>query len=108
MPYLNQDHKTWEGWLNSQWQTYWSAVPIGDDADNLKTAALDLNRSQELEEWLQTLYELYRVAQPEPSQQSKGQPEKKQTRTVSSLTPIHARRAELLTGSVSASTGHPG
>ena len=22
MPYLNQDHKTWEGWLNSQWQTY--------------------------------------------------------------------------------------
>jgi len=88
MPYLNQDHKTWEGWLNSQWQTYWSAVPIGDDADNLKTAALDLNRSQELEEWLQTLYELYRVAQPEPSQQSKGQPEKNKPEQSQALPPF--------------------
>ena len=88
MPNLTKDHKTWEGWLNSQWQTYWSAVPIGDDADKLKTAALDLNRNQELEEWLQTLYELYRVAQPEPSQQHKEQSEKKPKEQPEALPPF--------------------
>lgn len=30
MPNLDQTSKTWNGWLGSQWQTYWSAFPIGD------------------------------------------------------------------------------
>ncbi|EAZ88034.1 type III-B CRISPR-associated protein Cas10/Cmr2, partial [Crocosphaera chwakensis] len=31
MKSLSFDHKTWKGWLKSQWQTYWTAVPIGVD-----------------------------------------------------------------------------
>lgn len=61
MPGLTEDHKTWEGWLNSQWQTYWSAVPIGHDADDLKTAALEENRHQKLADWQEKLNQLYRV-----------------------------------------------
>lgn len=30
MPTLEIDHKTWDGWLRRQWQTYWSSIPIGD------------------------------------------------------------------------------
>ncbi|MBF2036024.1 MAG: type III-B CRISPR-associated protein Cas10/Cmr2, partial [Leptolyngbyaceae cyanobacterium T60_A2020_046] len=63
MPGLTEDHKTWEGWLNSQWQTYWSAVPIGHNVDALKTAALEENRHQELVDWQEELNQLYRVTQ---------------------------------------------
>ena len=61
MPGLTEDHKTWSGWLDSQWQTYWSAVPIGHSADELKTAALGKDRVQELETWRDQLYQLYRI-----------------------------------------------
>jgi CRISPR-associated protein Cmr2 len=27
---LTKDHVTWNGWLQNQWQTYWSAAPVGD------------------------------------------------------------------------------
>ncbi|MGK7883238.1 MAG: type III-B CRISPR-associated protein Cas10/Cmr2 [Crocosphaera sp.] len=30
---LSFDHKTWKGWLKSQWQTYWTAIPIGVDLE---------------------------------------------------------------------------
>ncbi len=30
---LNFEHKTWRGWLESQWQIYWTAVPIGADQE---------------------------------------------------------------------------
>jgi CRISPR-associated protein Cmr2 len=63
MPGLTEDHKTWSGWLESQWQTYWSAVPIGHDPDDLKTAALDDSRHQELMNWQDELNQLYRITQ---------------------------------------------
>ncbi len=34
---LSFDHKTWKGWLKSQWQTYWTAVPIGVDLERENT-----------------------------------------------------------------------
>lgn len=88
MPNLTKDHKTWDGWLNSQWQTYWSAVPISDEAENLKITALDLNRSQELENWLQTLCELYRVAQPESSSKAKEKQGTSETESPKALPPF--------------------
>ena len=30
MRQLKQEHKTWKGWLEAQWQTYWSSVCLGD------------------------------------------------------------------------------
>ena len=29
MPTLNEDSKLWGGWLESQWQIYWSSLPLG-------------------------------------------------------------------------------
>ncbi len=33
---LQSNHKTWQGWLKSQWQFYWAAVPIGIEGEPLK------------------------------------------------------------------------
>ena len=63
MPGLTEDHKTWSGWLDSQWQTYWSAVPIGHDVEDLKTSALEEERHGELAAWQAELNQLYRVTQ---------------------------------------------
>jgi CRISPR-associated protein Cmr2 len=30
MPELVKEHITWNGWLETQWQSYWSATPVGD------------------------------------------------------------------------------
>ena len=38
MPNLREDSKLWSGWLESQWQIYWSSLPLGkaDDEKGLK------------------------------------------------------------------------
>jgi len=38
MPTLKEDSKLWGGWLESQWQIYWSSLPLGkaDDERGLK------------------------------------------------------------------------
>ncbi|PLS67491.1 MAG: hypothetical protein CV045_13300, partial [Cyanobacteria bacterium M5B4] len=38
MPDLQENSKLWGGWLDSQWQIYWSALPLGaaEDRDDLK------------------------------------------------------------------------
>ena len=41
MPTLNEDSKLWGGWLESQWQIYWSSLPLGK-AGNEK----ELNKGQ--------------------------------------------------------------
>lgn len=40
MPTLSKDSFTWDGWLKGQWQTYWSAVPIGDRNSDLTSSEL--------------------------------------------------------------------
>lgn len=37
---LKEDHKTWQGWLNAQWQTYWAAVPIGKEGVSLTSSEI--------------------------------------------------------------------
>jgi len=87
MPGLTEEHKTWSGWLDSQWQTYWSAVPIGHNADELKTAALGEDRAQEFEGWQDQLYQLYRI----PSQK-----EKKDDSRLKALPPFTPEEINLL------------
>jgi len=43
MPGLTQESRTWESWLESQWQIYWSAVPVGNTRQELKIDYLDEN-----------------------------------------------------------------
>ncbi|MCM1982962.1 type III-B CRISPR-associated protein Cas10/Cmr2 [Lyngbya confervoides] len=38
MTSLPLDHKSWKGWLQAQWQTYWSALPIGDRHSDLTSS----------------------------------------------------------------------
>jgi CRISPR-associated protein Cmr2 len=42
MPELTKDHTTWNGWLQTQWQTYWSAMPVGDR--NKELTSNDINQ----------------------------------------------------------------
>jgi len=41
MPGLTENSETWKGWLESQWQTYWSAYPIGDPNLKLSSSEID-------------------------------------------------------------------
>jgi CRISPR-associated protein Cmr2 len=43
MPDLEYGSSTWEKWLSSQWQTYWSALPIGEIGQPLHSSAIDCN-----------------------------------------------------------------
>ncbi|WP_276527111.1 type III-B CRISPR-associated protein Cas10/Cmr2 [Fischerella thermalis] len=51
MPDLAADSKTWQGWLESQWQFYWTALPIGKEDKSLKNAAIPKERETEFLEW---------------------------------------------------------
>jgi CRISPR-associated protein Cmr2 len=37
---LKQSDPTWKGWLDTQWQTYWTGVPIGVEGEGLKSAKI--------------------------------------------------------------------
>ncbi|MBF2055658.1 MAG: type III-B CRISPR-associated protein Cas10/Cmr2 [Cyanobacterium sp. T60_A2020_053] len=37
---LSENSNTWQGWLDSQWQTYYTAVPIGKKEIDLKSSEL--------------------------------------------------------------------
>lgn len=54
MPGLN-DSSTWSGWLDAQWQTYWSAVPIGDENQELK----DTGIFRDKEDWVEAQNKAY-------------------------------------------------
>lgn len=41
MPQLVKEHITWNGWLETQWQSYWSAMPVGDKDLELTSHQLD-------------------------------------------------------------------
>lgn len=51
MPNLNR--RTWDGWLESQWQTYWVALPLGDRTAELHQSPGKENE-ENYEEWEKT------------------------------------------------------
>ncbi|MBD2135112.1 type III-B CRISPR-associated protein Cas10/Cmr2 [Sphaerospermopsis sp. FACHB-1094] len=60
MPGLNPNHITWKGWLKSQWQTYWTALPIGKSGTEFKFSA-NKNKNQEFESWSTAQNETYNL-----------------------------------------------
>jgi CRISPR-associated protein Cmr2 len=42
MPELVKEHITWNGWLETQWQSYWSAMPVGDKDLALTSDQIDV------------------------------------------------------------------
>jgi CRISPR-associated protein Cmr2 len=61
MPDLKKDHKTWKGWLNNQWESYWTAVPIGKEGEAFKNADIPEELGEELEKWLKSQNEAYNL-----------------------------------------------
>ncbi|MBF2066494.1 MAG: type III-B CRISPR-associated protein Cas10/Cmr2 [Calothrix sp. C42_A2020_038] len=51
---LNQDSKTWQGWLKAQWQFYWAGVPIGNKNEELKNAAIPIEEKDKFDPWVET------------------------------------------------------
>nr|WP_304941010.1 type III-B CRISPR-associated protein Cas10/Cmr2 [Trichocoleus sp. FACHB-591] len=49
---LQEDHKTWKGWLSRQWQTYWSAVAIGKEGEPFKNSAIPELQEPEFQPWM--------------------------------------------------------
>lgn len=59
MPELQPDCSTWFGWLNSQWQSYWGAVPIGKEGEALKNAKIPKEKETEFQPWLDAQNQAY-------------------------------------------------
>ena len=58
---LQRDSSTWRGWLQSQWQFYWAAVPIGKEEELLKNAAIPQEREAEFQHWLEAQNQAYNL-----------------------------------------------
>ncbi len=41
MPDLDRNDPTWNGWLKAQWQTYWTALPLGREDEKLTKSIID-------------------------------------------------------------------
>lgn len=61
LPHLTAEHKTWNGWLGQQWQVYWSAVAIGKEGVEFKSAAIPEERDAEFQTWLTTQNRAFEV-----------------------------------------------
>jgi CRISPR-associated protein Cmr2 len=62
MPDLQADSRTWKDWLQSQWQFYWTALPIGKEGKELKNAAIPLERKAEFTPWLDAQNQAYNLS----------------------------------------------
>ncbi|KAF3886052.1 MULTISPECIES: type III-B CRISPR-associated protein Cas10/Cmr2 [Nostocales] len=64
MPNLQADSKTWEGWLQSQWQFYWAAMPIGKDEKGLQlknTICFEEEKETLFQQWIDTQNQAYNL-----------------------------------------------
>jgi CRISPR-associated protein Cmr2 len=60
MPELTKDHVTWNGWLQTQWQTYWSAAPVGDRHEDLTSN--EIHKSAEETSWRDSQNKTFQVS----------------------------------------------
>lgn len=51
MPDLQENSKAWKDWLGAQWQTYWTAVPLGDIEKELKSSEIYQKNQPENQDW---------------------------------------------------------
>ncbi|KKI99661.1 type III-B CRISPR-associated protein Cas10/Cmr2 [Prochlorothrix hollandica] len=64
MPGLHETDQAWAGWLESQWQTYWSAVPIGKEGETLKDTAIlkDQGATSDSDDWVKAQNVTYNLS----------------------------------------------
>jgi CRISPR-associated protein Cmr2 len=51
MPSLDENDSTWNGWLKSQWQTYWTALPVGKQ--DLPLINSEIDRVDDFKVWIE-------------------------------------------------------
>lgn len=56
---LQESSSTWEGWLNSQWQSYWTAVPIGAKTEKFKDTGILRNWDSDQHPWVEAQNQAY-------------------------------------------------
>lgn len=52
---LKENDPSWKGWLDAQWQTYWSAVAIGAKGSDFKSVGIPTQtpeKRQDLDKWI--------------------------------------------------------
>ncbi|MFM6265905.1 MAG: type III-B CRISPR-associated protein Cas10/Cmr2, partial [Dolichospermum sp.] len=64
MRQLKPDHNSWQGWLKSQWQVYWTALPIGKEGEDFKCSA-DESQHLEFQQWSDKQNEAYNLKSEE-------------------------------------------
>ncbi|AFY51318.1 CRISPR-associated protein Cas10/Cmr2, subtype III-B (plasmid) [Nostoc sp. PCC 7524] len=67
---LDPNHTTWKGWLKSQWQFYWTALPIGKGKE-FKTAAIPEDLDELIQPWLTQQNQAYNVSKQQALFQKK-------------------------------------
>jgi len=55
MPKLRETNKTWSSWLEAQWQTYWTALPVGIEGVDLVNKAIPETQANVLKKWSEQL-----------------------------------------------------
>jgi CRISPR-associated protein Cmr2 len=60
MPELVKEHVTWNGWLQTQWQTYWSAMPVGDRTQPLTSS--EIHKNTEAAPWRDRQNQTFQVS----------------------------------------------
>jgi CRISPR-associated protein Cmr2 len=65
MPELQDTDNTWAGWLESQWQTYWAAVPIGKEGKALKDTEIlkSQNATSDSDDWVKAQNTTYNLSE---------------------------------------------
>jgi CRISPR-associated protein Cmr2 len=62
---LQKDSKVWDGWLQAQWQFYWSGVPLGkegEEFENVVPLKEDVNQEQDkFKSWVNTQNQAFKV-----------------------------------------------
>jgi len=52
----------WKGWLDSQWQTYWSALPVGVEGKGLKSEVFPVKQDESSCAWVDAQNQSYQVS----------------------------------------------
>ncbi|MDH6063108.1 type III-B CRISPR-associated protein Cas10/Cmr2 [Umezakia ovalisporum] len=64
MPKLNIDNVTWSGWLKSQWQFYWTGLPIGKIGEGF-TISADETKKADFDKWVDAQNQAYGLTREE-------------------------------------------
>ncbi len=61
------DANSWDGWLECQWQHYWTGLPIGNANDSFKQSYADEKNNKFFQTWVSDLNKAYGLRDLDPS-----------------------------------------